>query len=168
MPLILTGQPPIHWALAGAGIGAITLLLLFLANHRLGVSSGLEDVCSLALRFPYLLREEILGGRTWRLPFVLGLFVGGLVSGVLAHGFRTTWALGPFDAAFGWGSTGKVVWMFVGGLLIGFGTRMAGGCTAGHGIFGVSNFERASWISTATFLLTGIATTAVVYGVIAR
>jgi uncharacterized membrane protein YedE/YeeE len=116
---------------------------------------------------PYLLREEILGGRTWRLPFQLGMFAGGLVSGVLVHGFRTTWALGPLDEAFHFTPASKVLWMFGGGLLTGFGTRLAGGCTAGHGIFGVSNFERASWVNTGVFLVTGIVTTAVVYGVFA-
>jgi len=43
VPLILTGQPPIHWAIAGAGIGVITLLLLFATSHRLGISTGFED-----------------------------------------------------------------------------------------------------------------------------
>lgn len=167
MPLILTGQSPLHWAVAGATIGGVTLLLLFLTNHRLGVSSGFEDICSLSLKIPYLLRKEIRTGRTWRLPFLLGMFLGGVLSAALAHGLRPVWDLGPFDAAFGWGHAGKLAWMFGGGLLTGFGTRLAAGCTAGHGIFGVSNFERASWASTATFLLTGIATTALVYGVLA-
>jgi len=58
--------------------------------------------------------------------------------------------------------------MFVGGAFIGFGTRMAGGCTSGHGIFGVSNFERASIVSTLSFMAAGIATTALIYGVLLR
>ena len=70
MPLILTGSPPIHWALAGAGIGVITLFLLWSTNHRLGISSGFEDVCSLVLRTAYLRRAEVVTGRRWRLPFL--------------------------------------------------------------------------------------------------
>ena len=119
------------------------------------------------LRLPYLLRREVVSGRTWRLPFLFGMFLGGVLSAVLAGAFRPIRDLGPLDAAFGWGHGHKLAWMFGGGLLTGFGTRLAGGCTAGHGIFGVSNFERASWASTATFLVTGIATTALVYGVLA-
>jgi len=167
VPLILTHEPPIHWALAGAGIGIITLILLFTTSHRLGISSGFEDLCSLVLRAPYLKRPEVLSGRGWRLPFLGGLVVAGALSSALAHGLTPTWDLGRFDAAFGGGPAGKSGWMFVGGFLIGLGTRMAGGCTSGHGIFGVSNFERASLISTLSFMASGIAMTMLVYGVLA-
>ncbi len=167
MPLILTGQPPLHWAIAGAGIGIITLLLLFATSHRLGISTGFEDICSLVSRAPYLRRTEVIGSRSWRLPLLAGLLCGGLLSALMAHGWTPIWDLGRFDASFGWGPTGKVIWMFVGGLFIGFGTRLAGGCTSGHGIFGVSNFERASFTSTLSFMASGVATTALIYGVFA-
>jgi uncharacterized membrane protein YedE/YeeE len=167
MPLISTGTPPLHWALAGAGIGVITLLLLFTTNHRLGISSGLEDVCSLVLRTPYLRRAEVLSGRPWRLPFLCGLVAAGALSVALARGWAPTWDLGRFDVTFGWGAAGKVAVMFVGGLFIGFGTRLAGGCTSGHGILGVSNFERASFLSTIAFMAAGVATTSVIYGLVA-
>ncbi|HEX2881968.1 MAG TPA: YeeE/YedE thiosulfate transporter family protein, partial [Polyangiaceae bacterium] len=68
------------------------------------------------------------------------------------------------DLVIGLDPIGKLGWMFVGGLFIGFGTRLAGGCTSGHGIFGVSNLEKASWVSTLSFMITGIATTALIYG----
>jgi len=42
-----------HWALAGAGIAAITLLLLFVSGRRLGVSGGLDAMCSYVVRAPY-------------------------------------------------------------------------------------------------------------------
>lgn len=168
MPLILTGAPPIHWALAGAGIGVITLFLLWSTNHRLGISSGFEDVCSLVLRPAYLRRAEVVMGRRWRLPFLGGLVLGGVVSAVFAHGWSPLWDLGRLDVVFDLSHGQKLAWMFAGGLLIGFGTRMAGGCTSGHGIFGVSNFERASIVSTLSFMATGIATTALIYGVFGR
>ena len=53
-----------------------------------------------------------------------------------------------FDTAIGFGHAGKLAWMFAGGLFIGFGTRLASGCTSGHGIFGLSNFELAVLLST--------------------
>jgi uncharacterized membrane protein YedE/YeeE len=168
MPLILTGAPPIHWTFAGAGIGLITLFLLWSTNHRLGISSGFEDVCSLVLRTAYLKRSEVVTGRRWRLPFLGGLVLGGVLSAVLAHGWTPLWDLGRLDTVFNLSHGQKIAWMFVGGMFIGFGTRMAGGCTSGHGIFGVSNFERASIVSTLTFMATGILTTALVYGVFGR
>jgi uncharacterized membrane protein YedE/YeeE len=165
--LILTGEPPIHWAVAGAGIGVITLILLWTTNHRLGISSGFEDVCSLVLKVPYLRRGEVLRGRTWRLPFLAGLVLGGVVSALWAGGWKPVWSLGVFDQTFGWGHAGKLALMFVGGLFIGFGTRLAGGCTSGHGIFGMSNFEKASLRSTVSFMVAGMVTTALIYGVLA-
>jgi uncharacterized membrane protein YedE/YeeE len=167
MPLISTGSAPLHWALSGAAIGLITLVLLFTTSHRLGISSGLDDICSLVLRIPYLRRADVLSGRPWRLPFLSGLVLAGALSVALARGWAPTWDLGRFDATFGWGPAGKLALMFVGGAFIGFGTRLAGGCTSGHGIFGISNFERASIASTIAFMASGIATTALIYRVLA-
>ncbi|MGE3855864.1 MAG: YeeE/YedE family protein [Dehalococcoidia bacterium] len=166
MPLILHDVTAMHWAVAGAAIGAITLALLFVTNRRLGISSGFEDACSLVLDAPYFRRAAVTGSRGWRLPFLGGLLLGGVVSAVLSGGWAPTWDLGMFDTAIGWGPLGKVAWMFVGGLFIGFGTRLAGGCTSGHGIFGLSNLELPSLISTVSFMAAGLVTTNLVYRVI--
>ena len=166
MPLILHGLTPIHWAAAGVGIAIITLALLFIANRRLGISTGFEDVCSFVLPVAYFGRDAVRLARGWRLPFILGLLVGGFLSAALGGGWRPTWDLGMFDQVIAFGHAGKLAWMFAGGLFIGFGTRLADGCTSGHGIFGLSNFELPSVISTLSFLAAGIATTQIVYRVV--
>jgi hypothetical protein len=163
--LILHELTPLHWAVAGAAIAAITLLLLFTTNQRLGISTGFENLCSLVVRAPYFQRSEIVGSNGWRLPFLGGLVIGGFVSAITSGGWQPFWDLGMFDTTFGWGPAGKVAWMFGGGLLIGFGTRLAGGCTSGHGIFGMSNLERASLESTLAFMASGIVTTNLIYRV---
>ncbi len=166
MPLILNGLPPLHWAAAGAGIAAVTLLLLVLANRRLGISSGFEDVCSLVLRQTYFRREALLASRAWRLPFIGGLVLGGAVSTIAGGGWTPVWDLGMFDARIGYGPAGKLAWMFVGGLFIGFGTRLGGGCTSGHGIFGMSNLELPSVVTTLSFMAGGFVTTQFIYRVV--
>jgi uncharacterized membrane protein YedE/YeeE len=166
MRLILHDLEPMHWAIAGAVIAAVTLALLYLANRRLGISTGFEDLCSLALPLPYFRRQTLLAARGWRLPFVGGLVLGGVLSAVLGGGWAPTWALGMFDTTIGWGPAGKLAWMFAGGLFIGFGTRLAGGCTSGHGIFGLSNFERPSLVSTLSFMAGGLLTTQLLYHVL--
>jgi len=166
MPLILHGLQPMHWALGGAGVALVTCLLLWLASRRLGVSSGLEDICSLVLPQPYFHRSAVTRHRGWRLPLLAGLVLGGFVSAATGGGWSPTWALGMFDQAIGAGPAGKLAWMFVGGLCIGVGTRMAGGCTSGHGIFGLSNFELPSLITTVSFMVGGILTTNLVYRVV--
>ena len=163
MNLILNDLPPMHWALAGLGIAGVTLCLLFIANRRLGVSTGFESVCSLVLQQPYFKRGSVRAGREWRLPLLTGLVIGGFLSAVLGGGWRPTWDLGIFDERIGLGPAGKVAWMFVAGLCVGVGTRLAGGCTSGHGIFGLSNFELPSLITTLSFMAGGIITTQIVY-----
>ena len=166
MSLILHNLPPLHWALAGVGIAGVTLALLFIANRRLGISTGFEDICSLALPAPYFRRPAVLSGRGWRLPLLGGLVLGGFLSAALGGGWEPTWAMGLFDQVIGLGPGGKLAWMFVGGLFIGFGTRLAGGCTSGHGIFGLANLEFPSLLSTLSFMAAGIVTTQVVYRVL--
>ena len=165
-PLILNGAPAMHWAIAGAGLAAITLTLLYVANRRLGISTGFEDVCSLVLEAPYFRRAGFAASRAWRLPFLGGLVLGGVVSALVSDGWAPSWDLGMFDDRIGWGPAGKVAWMFAGGLFIGFGTRLAGGCTSGHGIFGLSNLELPSLISTVSFMGAGLITTNLIYRVI--
>jgi len=164
--LILHQIEPLNWAVAGAAIGAITLLLLWLTNQRLGISTGFENICSLVVKTPYFRRADIAASHRWRLPFLGGLLLGGVLSAVTSGGWKPFWDLGIFDSAIGWGPAGKLLWMFAGGLLIGFGTRLAGGCTSGHGIFGLSNLERASLESTLAFMAAGIVTTNLIYRVL--
>ena len=164
--LILHGLPPIHWAVAGAMIAIITLALLFLANKRLGLSTGFEDICSLVTSMTYFQRKAVVSGRGWRLPFLAGLLLGGFLSAALSGGWSPTMALGMFDQRIGLGVGGKLAWMFAGGLFIGFGTRLGNGCTSGHGIFGMSNLEAGSFVSTLTFMGAGILTTNLIYRVI--
>ena len=79
MPLILNSLNPVHWAIAGALIAAVTLCLLFVANRRLGISSGLEDICSLVLDQPF-----------FRRIFVIGMIGAATVYGIVMLVFSST------------------------------------------------------------------------------
>lgn len=161
--LILNDIVPYHWAIAGAGIALVVLLALVVLGARLGVSTGYESLCSLLIGAPYFRRGKLTESTPWRLPFLAGLVLGGALSAALGGGLSPTWELGMFDAHVGFGPAGKVAWMFAGGLLIGFGTRLANGCTSGHCIFGVSNLEKSGLVSTVCFMGTGVLTTNVLY-----
>ena len=65
--LISTGSDPWHWAIAGVAIAAITTLLLLVANKRLGVSTGFENLCALTSKRPYFLRPDLGPAGRWRL-----------------------------------------------------------------------------------------------------
>lgn len=101
-----------------------------------------------------------LGRSPWtaHLVFVLALAGGGAVASLLRHG-RLTWhtSLGDtFERMYGHGP-GSVVMLLAGGLLVGFGVRMAGGCTVGHGLNGCSRLQRGSLVSISVFFAVGIA-----------
>ena len=164
--LIFHNLPPMHWAMAGASIGLITLLLLWITNRRLGISGTFEQFCGMISSHPYFRRPDLLGRGRWRLPFALGLVLGGVLSAATSGGWAPIWEIGMFDAAIGLGRAGKLAWMFAGGVLVGFGTRYANGCTSGHGIFGLSNLELPSLISTVSFMGAGLITTNLIYRVI--
>lgn len=100
----------------------------------------------------------------------LGLHLGFLVA-IGVGGFLAALAFGKFDAVFairgatwtaryGAGLNGPgVIALLLGGVAIGFGTRMSGGCTSGHGLCGTSRFEKGSLVATAAFFGTGMLTT---------
>ncbi|MSO82044.1 MAG: hypothetical protein EXQ53_01930 [Acidobacteria bacterium] len=158
--------PLLHWALAGASIAGVTLCLLLLASRRLGISTGFDEACGLVLSQPYFQRRSLRSGREWRLPFIGGLVLGGFASAMLNGGWAPAWSLGMLDQAVGLGPAGKLAWMFTGGLFIGFGTRLGGGCTGGHCIFGLSNLELPCLASTLSFMAGGVVTTQLLYRVV--
>ena len=158
---------PWHWAIAGLGIALVTLTLQFVANRSLGISSGLEDLCALVSRNP-VLAATAAEGRAWRMPFIGGLVLGGVVSALLGGGWELTYRVEPLDAIAQFSPAVKALWFFGGGLCIGFGTRLANGCTSGHGIFGNARMQPGSLAATLTFMAVGTATAQLVFKVLFR
>lgn len=92
------------------------------------------------------------------LLFFAGLVSGGLVSTLLRGGWTPAMSLRGehFAALVGHSRLLGPVVLVAGGMLIGFGTRMASGCTSGHALCGTSRFERGSMLATAAFFATGV------------
>jgi uncharacterized membrane protein YedE/YeeE len=86
------------------------------------------------------------GDTLWRACFLAGLFIGGLLLRVI------------LPHAFNFGIIRPVPVLIIAGLLVGFGTRLASGCTSGHGVCGVSRLSPRSLIATATFITAGALT----------
>ena len=99
-------------------------------------------------------------GTLTHILFLIGLTVGGLLAALATGGFEITPGLrGALFAKM----TGDQSWatpavLVFGGMLVGFGTRMSGGCTSGHGLCGVSRFQSGSLAATVAFFGAGIAT----------
>lgn len=104
------------------------------------------------------LQDLAVTKRGSRALFLAGMIGGGTI-GLFYWGRPfAPWTLGSaFDLRFGGDTAMGALALFGSGILIGFGTRMAGGCTSGHGISGMARFERGSALSTISFWLVGAA-----------
>jgi uncharacterized membrane protein YedE/YeeE len=141
----LTVRAP--WFIAGPLIGLIVTLLLWVTNKPLGALGGY-------IEFTEWARGRL--GFGWRICFTLGIVGGGLLSALAGGGRNATFAYGSFDQLFGASLIVKAVVLVAAGALMGAGGRLAGGCTSGHGVCGMSFGSPASLVSTATFMATAI------------
>jgi uncharacterized membrane protein YedE/YeeE len=116
----------------GALVGLAAGVLLWLTGKTAGVSGILEGV----------LRGE-RGEWAWKACFLLGLFAGGLL---LAQRLPSALPSAPPRS-----------WPLViaGGLLVGFGARLGGGCTSGHGVCGIGRGSLRGLVGTALFIAAG-------------
>jgi len=123
-------------AMAGGALIGISVTLLLLFNGRIGGVSGIMSGVFLAPK----------NDRIWRLMFIAGLILGAFIFNLLLPDFNIPRQNYPLFL------------LGLGGFLIGFGTRMGGGCTSGHGICGIANLSIRSVIATLTFMTTGMIT----------
>lgn len=166
---------PWPWYVAGPLIGLTVPALLILGNKAFGISSSLRHMCAACFPanikfFQYDWRKEV-----WNLFFVGGILIGGSVAAGLlasdqplqidehlraelaAYGITNISSLVPaqiFNFANLLTLQGFIM-MVLGGFLVGFGTRYAGGCTSGHAIMGLSNLQLPSLIATCCFMAGG-------------
>jgi uncharacterized membrane protein YedE/YeeE len=182
MDLIDVLRRPWPWYVAGPLIGLMVPLLLVLGNRHFGMSSNLRHICAAA--FPARLeffRYDWRHAGLWNLALVAGVAAGGFIGGQLlagpdvaiadearaqlaALGIRDFSGLAPREI-FAWSRlfTLKTLSCVVGGgFLVGFGTAWAGGCTSGHGIAGLANFDRMSLLAVLGFFAGGLVGTFVV------
>jgi len=166
---------PWPWYVAGPMIGLTVPALLILGNKTFGISSSLRHVCAACVPagipfFSYNWKKEV-----WNLLFVLGVLIGGFVAtnflanpdsiivseatqaDLKALGVTDFGNLLPADI-FSWENLFTVkglLFFVIGGFMVGFGTRYAGGCTSGHAIMGISSLQWQSVLATVFFMIGG-------------
>jgi uncharacterized membrane protein YedE/YeeE len=129
---------PISAAIGGALIGLAALLLMLATGRIAGISGIFGGLIGLATP-----------DRGWRLAFIAGLIVAPLIAGLAGYPLAepqmpASWAV-----------------IVVAGLLVGFGTRLGGGCTSGHGVCGVARLSPRSIVATMIFMAVAVAVVAV-------
>ncbi len=130
---------PIEGFVGGLMIGVAATLMLLGVGRIAGVSG-------LAARATGLAASGAPKGVAT--AFILGLPLGGMILATLAGPIVTRFPSSPLI-------------LIVGGLVVGFGTRLGSGCTSGHGVCGISRLSPRSLAATAVFMTFGVATVAV-------
>lgn len=179
-------KQPWHWAVAGAVIAAVKFTLIFF-GQSFGFSSNLRTICAACGAgkqsdfFKFEWRAQI-----WNLVFLVGAIIGGFIT----YKFLSTGApvaisentIADLQTLHFTAPTGlqptelfSIEKLFtlkgfsilaIGGLLIGFGTRYAGGCTSGHAISGLSNLQWPSLIAVIGFFIGGLIMTFLIFPLI--
>ena len=169
---------PWPWYIAGPLIGLMVPLLLLLGNRSFGISATLRHICAALMPgdihfFKYDWRKEI-----WNLIFVTGIFIGAIIASTILADPQPTYIhpnLASELAGYGitdyqhfipveimnWKSIfhpSGFILLVIGGFLVGFGTRYAGGCTSGHSIMGLATLQWPSLVATICFLIGGFIT----------
>jgi uncharacterized membrane protein YedE/YeeE len=127
---------PWHGLAGGVLIGLSAGFYLIVGGRVSGISGILEGV--LVPRSPWLARN---------LAYVIGLPLGALCVALLAPSLLPEVKLSP-----------SMLLLAIAGLLVGLGSRVAGGCTSGHGVCGLPRFSQRSIVATLTFMATAAAT----------
>ncbi|MFQ3213324.1 MAG: putative membrane protein YedE/YeeE [Marivirga sp.] len=171
---------PWPWYVAGPIITVI-MLSMILFGKTFGLSSNLRTMCTVLGAgktcdyFKYDWRQQ-----AWNLVFALGLVIGGFIAHefmndgqsialaeetiVKLQAYGITVSAGELLPAeiFNWQallSWKGFIFIILGGFMVGFGTRYAGGCTSGHAISGLSDLQGASLIATIGFFIGGLLVT---------
>ena len=129
---------PVSASIGGALIGLSAVILMGMNGRIAGISGVFSGI---------VFAEK--GDKLWRALFVIGLILGPVVY-ALIKGEAPTFEL----------SAGLPL-IIIGGLLVGFGTRLGSGCTSGHGVCGLSRLSPRSMASVALFMGAGMATVAI-------
>lgn len=155
----------------GVGIGVLVWIGFIISNKAIG--------CSTAFARTFGMLEKLFRGEKakekeyykkfipkidWEWMLVLGVVFGALLSSTLSGSFELESVPSLWEETIGAGYFLRFAVAFIGGLLIGFGARMAGGCTSGHGISGTIQLALSSWLAFIAFFVGGIITALLLYG----
>ena len=185
-PVIDFIMRPWPWWFSGAVISLVMFSMIFFGKS-FGFSSNLRTLCSVAgagkkvAFFDFNWKSQI-----WNLVFLLGAIIGGFLAhqflsydepfviaqstmaDLSVYGFANPVSVQPREL-FSWEAVSTLKGTLVlalGGLMVGFGSRYAGGCTSGHAISGISDLQVPSVIAVVGFFIGGLAMTHVIFPLI--
>jgi uncharacterized membrane protein YedE/YeeE len=154
-----------RYAVGGLLVGLGAVVIYLGTGIPAGASTFLESTLSYVSdqsRF-----QQYVGSRDWRVVFTVGIILGAAVfAATVQSGIITTSLYAPGTTGQLYEVAGVTLWLtdvqpwrlFLGGILVGIGTRVGKGCTSGHGVCGVGSASKTSIVGVATFILIAIGT----------
>lgn len=156
-------KQPAYWSpyLAGLAIGLTLILTYYVMGHGVGASGAYTQLAAKMLEIEapehaatnvYLRRYLELGTllQSWIVIEMFGVLLGGLLGALTAGRFQFQIERGPGVAA-----EDRLLFALLGGILVGFGSRLAQGCTSGQALSGGAVLAVGSWLFTLAFFLGG-------------
>ncbi len=156
--------------IVGIGIGVLVWISFILSDKAIGCSTAFARTSGMtekAIRGKKVEEKEyykkIIPKIDWEWMLVFGVLFGALISSLTSGTFSVETIPDIWKEAFGNTLLLRFIIAFIGGIFIGFGARMAGGCTSGHGISGTIQMAVGSWLAFICFFIGGIATAFILY-----
>jgi uncharacterized membrane protein YedE/YeeE len=158
---------------AGAGIGLLSCLTFLLSDKPLRCSTAFARTSGMIERIfrgrrasqrPYF--QKFTPVVDWEWTLVVGVIIGAAISAKLSGDLAPTWVPDKWVAAFGPSAGPRLAVAVFGGVLMGLGSRWAGGCTSGHGISGTLQLAAGSWLAVACFFAGGLAVAMFIFRVL--
>ncbi|MFC2163169.1 YeeE/YedE thiosulfate transporter family protein [Candidatus Altiarchaeota archaeon] len=157
----------------GACIGILGCLTLLLSKKTIGCSTAFSKTSGMLEKIlwgvkvngnPYY--QKVIPRIDWEWMLVVGIVIGAFISAKLSGQFSVTSIPEVWSSIFGESTATRWIIAFMGGIIMGFGARWAGGCTSGHGISGTMQLAVSSWLSSIFFFIGGIISATIIFHLI--
>lgn len=156
--------------LVGALIGLLSMATFYFSNKPLSVSTAYARMAGMVgnlfskghtenLKFYQDKKPKV----EWQVMLVLGMLLGALIAAATGGEMAAAWVPAMWENRFGPDIPLRLGLAFLGGVLLAYGARLAGGCTSGHGISGALQLAVSSWVALAGFFLAGVTTAMLLY-----
>ncbi len=159
---------------AGAGIGVLSWFTWLISKEPIGCSTSFARIAGIIEKIfrgkkasQRLYYQEFKPELDWQIMLVIGIVIGALVSSLISGDFTWQWIPSVWGLNIGNNIAVRLLVGFAGGVLLGFGSRWADGCTSGHGISGTMQLAVSSWISAICFFIGGILVAQLIFKIIA-
>lgn len=157
----------------GALIGVLSWLTFYVSHQHIGTTLAFVKFTALIENFftegrvsESIYFQKYIPGKpffTWQPVFVVFIFVGSFVASRLSGKIKLEYVPKLWEKNFGPSQTVRKVGAFIGGFILLFGARLAGGCTSGHAVSGGLQLAVSGWLFIAALFTTGIITSFLIY-----